>query len=106
MEAENSYVNFFQNYAVNWYHVYLLYPVMYSDDATISQHCYWTILRNNICAYIKIYKSCQKNKKKNKKYGHLTTKEAEDIPWDIILVDLMGPYFFLNSCFSDNFCKF
>ena len=24
------------------------------------------------------------------KYGHLTSKEMEDIPWDILLVDIIG----------------
>ena len=33
-----------------------------------------------------------KNKKQNLKYGKLTAKEAEAIPWDRLLVDLVGPY--------------
>ena len=31
-------------------------------------------------------------KKRSKKYGHLSAKKAEDIPWDILCVDLIGPY--------------
>ena len=33
-----------------------------------------------------------KKKKQNLKYGKLTAKKAEDIPWDILLVDLICPY--------------
>ena len=29
---------------------------------------------------------------KNLKYGKLTAKEAGAIPWDILLVDIIGPY--------------
>jgi hypothetical protein len=36
--------------------------------------------------------SCQKNKKSTKKYGHLPPKEAQANPWDILCVDLIGPY--------------
>ena len=38
-----------------------------------------------------VIKTCQKNKKKNLKYGKLFVKEVEAIPWDMILVDLIGP---------------
>ena len=33
-----------------------------------------------------------KKQKKGLKYGYLHDKEAEAIPWDRILVDLIGPY--------------
>ena len=33
----------------------------------------------------------EKNKQ-NLKYGKLPAKEAEAIPWDILLVDIIGPY--------------
>jgi hypothetical protein len=36
---------------------------------------------------------CQKNKRKNKKYGLLLPKEAESEPWDrMVCIDLIGPY--------------
>ena len=35
---------------------------------------------------------CQINKRNKKKYGHLPEKEAEATPWDILCVDLIGPY--------------
>ena len=33
-----------------------------------------------------------KTRKQNLKYGKLTAKKAEAIPWDILLVDLICPY--------------
>ena len=35
---------------------------------------------------------CQLNKRNKKKYGHLPEKQAEAIPWDVLGVDLIGPY--------------
>ena len=46
----------------------------------------------DIRTQIKACKNCQRNNKKILKYGHLPAKEAETIPWDILLVDLIGPY--------------
>ena len=42
--------------------------------------------------HIKVCNTCQKNRKQNFKYGKLIAKEAEAIPWGILLVDLIGPY--------------
>ena len=79
-------------YVINWYHTHLLHPGTERTYDTISQHCYWPHLRENIPNHIKICKNCQKNKKQNRKYGKLPAKEAETIPWDRLLVDLIGPY--------------
>ena len=37
-------------------------------------------------------KICQLSKKKSIKYGKLPPKEAESEPWDVLCVDLIGPY--------------
>ena len=42
--------------------------------------------------HIKVCKNFQKNKEKNFKYGKLSAKEAEDIPWDRSLEDIIIPY--------------
>ena len=49
-------------------------------------------IRNDIRIQIKVFISCQRNKKEVLKYDHLPAKEAEAIPWDRLLVDLIGPY--------------
>ena len=60
--------------------------------ATISQHCFWPNLRNNICAHVKVCNTFHLKKKQNPKYGKLPAKEAEAIPWDIILVYIICQY--------------
>ena len=36
--------------------------------------------------------TCQTNKDRRNECGHLPEKDAEAIPWDILCVDLIGPY--------------
>ena len=62
-----------QKYIVNWYHTYLLYPVIDCTESTIGQHYYCTNLRDKIHTHIKFFKTCQK-KKQNKKYSILPAK--------------------------------
>ena len=61
-------------------------------EATVSQHYYWTNLRNNMRTHIKVCNTCHKNKKQNLKYGKLPAKEAEAIPLEILSVYLIRPY--------------
>ena len=37
-------------------------------------------------------KTCQLTKRKSIKYGKLPPKTAEADPWDILCVDMIGPY--------------
>ena len=37
-------------------------------------------------------RTCHLSKKKTIKYGKLPPKEAEAVPWDVLCVDLIGPY--------------
>ena len=57
-----------------------------------SQNYSWPNLRENICTHIEVWKTSQKNKKQDLKYGKLPAKEAEYILQDRLLVDLIGPY--------------
>ena len=81
-----------RNCVVNWYHTYLLHLVTDHTEAIVTQHYYWPNLRDDIRTHIKVCKNCQKNKKQNLKYGKLPAREAESIPWNILLVDIIGPY--------------
>ena len=36
--------------------------------------------------------TCQTTKKRTKKYGLLPEKTAESDPWDVLCIDLIGPY--------------
>jgi transposase InsO family protein len=49
-------------------------------------------MRDQITNYVKACPTCQRNKRKQIKYGLLPPKEAEVIPWDKLCVDLIGPY--------------
>ena len=53
-----------QKYPVNWCHMYPLHPEMDCTDDTISQHYFWTNLRDNIRKQIKVGINDQRNKKK------------------------------------------
>jgi hypothetical protein len=39
---------------------------------------------------------CQQTKCTTKKYGHLPPKEAKASPWEVLCVDLIGPYTIKN----------
>ena len=41
---------------------------------------------------MKVCKTCQKFKKKRKKYGKLPSKVVDLTPWECVCVDLIGPY--------------
>ena len=52
----------------------------------------WANLRGTIktiCGKCHVYQIC---KKETKKYGHVPEKQAEGDPWEILCVDLIGPY--------------
>jgi transposase InsO family protein len=49
-------------------------------------------MRAHITNYVKICPLCQRNKRRQKKYGFLPPKDAEAVPWEKLCVDLIGPY--------------
>ena len=49
-------------------------------------------MRDHITNSVATCDSCQRNKRRHKKYGHLPAKTAEAKPWDKLCVDLIGPY--------------
>jgi hypothetical protein len=53
---------------------------------------YWKGMRTTIRSLTKSYKSCQVNKRRSQKYGHLPPKTVYTIPWECLCVDLIGPY--------------
>ena len=52
----------------------------------------WPNLHSHIQTFCKTCHTGQLFKKQQKKYGHLSSKEAEDLPWSRVNVDLIGPY--------------
>ena len=81
-----------QIYVLHWYHKYLLHSGMDRTEAMIFQHLYWLDIRN---AARKEGSNCDNfrlTKTPNKKYGKLPAKLSEEIPWNKLCVDLIGPY--------------
>ena len=57
---------------VNWYHTYLLRTGTERTEATINQHYYCPNLSKDIGNHIKVFNTCQKERRK--KYGNLPAK--------------------------------
>jgi hypothetical protein len=83
---------FLQHRAVSWYHHYLQHPGNTRLEETLRAAMYWTGMRNTVRKYVKNCKSCQINKRRSQKYGHLPTKLVIMKPWEALCVDLIGPY--------------
>ena len=81
-----------QSRFVQWYHESLCHPGRDRTEQTIKQHFTWKNLKLDVGKACKKCKLCQLTKKKNIKYGKLPPKEAEADPWDVLCVDMIGPY--------------
>ena len=77
---------------MNWYHERLCHPGHTRTEETIGQHFEWKGLRTMVRDTCKKCATCQKAKKSNIKYGKLPPKEADYDPWEVLQVDLVGPY--------------
>ena len=53
---------------------------------------YWKGMRNTSRSITKSCKTCQVNKKRKQKYGHLPSKIVISTPWEALCVNLVGPY--------------
>ena len=84
--------NLLQKHVIMWYHTTLCHPGINRTEETIGQHLWWPKMREHITNYVKICPLCQRNKRRQKKYGLLPPKLAEATPWDKLCVDLIGPY--------------
>src|SRR5687767_6053937 len=62
-------------------------------------------MRDQITSYVQSCPSCQRNKRKQKKYGHIPPKEAEALIWDKMCIDLIGPYKIRRNGKPDFVCK-
>jgi hypothetical protein len=81
-----------RNPVIDWYHQYLCHPGATRTEATIQNTMTWPGLTWNILSHCKTCKLCQFNKKTRKQYGKIPVKMAEVTPWEIVQVDLIGPW--------------
>ena len=68
---------------------------------TLTSTMYWEGMEKDINSYVKKCITCQKYKKKHKKYSKLPPKTATTTPWDTVCVDLVGPYTVTDSTGKD-----
>jgi hypothetical protein len=66
-----------QKHVMNWYHTTLCHPGINQTEETIGQHLWWQKMRAHITNYVQICPLCQQNKRRQKKYGLLPQKLAE-----------------------------
>jgi hypothetical protein len=81
-----------QRQARMWYHHYLQHPGHTCLEETVNAAIYWKGMRKTIQSITKSCKSCQVNKRRQHKYGHLPSKIVISTPWEALCVDLIGPY--------------
>jgi RNase H-like domain found in reverse transcriptase/Reverse transcriptase (RNA-dependent DNA polymerase)/Integrase zinc binding domain len=87
--------------AVQWYHTTLLHPGEKRMLLTMGQHYTWPGMQNTVKNLCHRCPSCQLNKPKNVHYGHLPPKQVEEIPWERLCIDLIGPYTIGSASKSD-----
>ncbi len=62
-------------------------------EEMVNAAMYWKGMRTTIRSLLtKSCKSCQVDKRRSQKYGHLPPKTVYTIPWECLHVDLIGPY--------------
>eukprot|EP00804_Cyclotella_cryptica_P008076 CCRYP_004575-RA/>CCRYP_004575-RA protein AED:0.32 eAED:0.33 QI:0/0/0/1/0/0/2/0/374 len=81
-----------QHRAVSWYHHYLQHPGHSRLEKTLCAAMHWKGMRNTIRKYVKNCHACQVNKSHKHKYGKLPTKITITKAWEVLCVDLIGPY--------------
>ena len=74
------------------YHLFLCHPGITRLQMTISQTMTWEGLAKECKYHVKTCDICQTSKKSTRKYGKLPEKLAEATPWELLCVDLVGPY--------------
>jgi transposase InsO family protein len=94
-----------QHHVTDWYHTVLCHPGINRTEESISQHLFWPKMREQITSYVQSCPTCQKNKRKAKKYGWLPPKVAEATPWDKLCIDLIGPYKIKRKGTNNLVCK-
>jgi hypothetical protein len=77
-------------HAVKWYHSYLQHPGHTRLEETMNAVMYWKDMPTTIWSLTKSCRSCQVNKRRSQKYGHLPPKTVITYPWECLCVDLIS----------------
>ena len=81
-----------QTRAIQWYHHWLQHPGHTRLEETLRAVMTWPGMRDQVRKYVKHCKSCQFNKRTKLQYGHVPPKQVVTTPWEVLCVDLIGPY--------------
>ena len=92
-------------HVISWYHTMLCHPGVNRTEETIAQHLWWPEMREQIRKHCVKCHICQKNKRDQRRFGHLPPKEAEVKPWDKMCIDLIGPYTIRRKGRPNLICK-
>ena len=80
-KSDNTRVTtFLQKSVVSCQRTYLMHIGMDCTEATIGEHLDWTNLRNVILTYIKVRKTCEKNREQNKIYDNYLQSKMRPPP--------------------------
>jgi len=78
--------------ALQWYHRYLQHPGISRLEETLVTVMYWSGLRADVRRHVKFCDRCQKGNQRAWQYGHVPPKIADQVPWQKVCADLIGPY--------------
>ncbi len=78
--------------ATMWYHHYLQHPGHTRLEEMMNAAIYWKGMQTTVRSITKSCKSCQVNKSRTLKYGHLPSRIVISTPWKVLCVDLVGSY--------------
>jgi hypothetical protein len=87
---------------VEWYHGALMHPGETRTELTIGQHYTWKGMRKTVQDVCRRCASCQLNKTSTLKMGVIPEKTVEEIPWERVCIDLVGPYTIGDDKRKDN----
>lgn len=90
-----------QRKGVVWYHELLMHPGTTRTELTMSQHYTWKGMRKTVESVCEKCAMCQLHKPKIRRLGHLPAKTPEEIPWERLCIDLIGPYTVGNAKKND-----
>ena len=80
---------------VKWYHLCLAHPGINRTYNSIAMHFFAKKLMKNVMEFIKSCEGCIKGKRSHPKYGKLPPAlDTIYNPWEVIQVDLFGPWSF------------
>jgi hypothetical protein len=70
-----------QVHAVKWYHHYLQHPGHTCLKETMNTAMYWKGMCTTIRSLTKSCRSCQMNRRRSRRYGHLPPRTVITNPW-------------------------